>query len=215
MSEKGYMSKANGVEFGSGQQGKTLSLTFDQLNDDEQAVLTCLIRSGVKMKISQIVQDNGWDKPDKVKGNSMVRNAMRRLIRSSKVLHNKRIGDGTYIASEADLASLGPRPISVDNTRGIRRGDCTFYNACLDQAISGKWPGFACTGCKAYAEPDMFQKEINHMGLRAVQAAADMVEKYGKVHRVRGVKPGAEAKRTETLRIVETVSLGEVLSNID
>jgi hypothetical protein len=101
-------------------------------------------------------------------------------------------------------------------TTAVKKTDCSFYNACLDQAISGKWAGFACTSCNAYAEADPFQKEMDQLGLACINRAADLVEKYGKVHRIRGVKPGADAKRTRSLPvIVETVSLGEVLANAE
>ena len=76
--------------------------------------------------------------------------------------------------------------------------------------INGKWAGFSCGSCKAYAEPDEFQKEQNRLGLRAVQTAADLVAKHGKVNRIRGVKPGADAKRS-----TEMVSLSEILAMTD
>ena len=78
----------------------------------------------------------------------------------------------------------------------IKRPDCTFYNACLDQAIAGLWAGFSCTSCSAYALPDRHQQEIDLLGCLGVNKAREMVEEHGKVMRVRGVKPGADAKRT-------------------
>jgi hypothetical protein len=203
----------------SGQQGKALDLTFDQLNAGEQSVMATLRNSGSKMKISAIVCALGWDQPCKVKGNSRVRNALRRLVRSGFALHNAQIGDGTYMASDIGPVSANPQPIDQDNTTvramvASRKADCVMYNACLDQAISGNWVGFSCTSCRAYAQPDEFQKEQNHLGLRAVQVAADLVAKHGKVNRVRGVKPGADAKR-RMLKVVETVSLSEVLAMAD
>jgi hypothetical protein len=225
MSNEAYMDKAE-VVIGTGQCGKALNLTFDQLNVNEQTVLSCLRGAGERMKIGQIVIDNGWDKPSKTKGNSMVRNAMRRLVRSGMVLHNSKIGDGTYVAADLVSGSMrNPKSLTVVQvsklhadpklTDGVKKADCTFYNACLDQAISGKWAGFACTSCNAYAEADPFQKQMDQLGLACINRAADLVEKYGKVHRVRGVKPGADAKRTRRLPVVETVSLGEVLANCE
>lgn len=199
----------NGMVATSGQQGKPLDLEFDQLNLDEQAVLTTLRHGGDKMKIRAIVEANGWDQIDKAKGNSKVRNALRRLVRSGLVMHNTAIGDGTYVAS--DIGSVSANPIQVhkdDLSPNIayaskqKRSDCSFYNACLDQAINGKWAGFSCESCRAYSEPDEFQKEQNILGLRAVQVAADLVSKHGKVNRIRGVKPGAESKR----RMLKTIS---------
>jgi hypothetical protein len=78
----------------------------------------------------------------------------------------------------------------------IKRPDCTFYNACLDQAINGQWAGFACTNCSAYALPDRHQQEIDLLGCLGVNKARELLEEHGKVMRVRGVKPGADAKRT-------------------
>jgi hypothetical protein len=80
----------------------------------------------------------------------------------------------------------------------IKRPDCTFYNACLDQAIAGLWAGFSCTSCSAYALPDRHQQEIDLMGCLGVNKAREMLEEHGKLMRVRGVKPGADAKRTTT-----------------
>lgn len=78
----------------------------------------------------------------------------------------------------------------------IKRPDCTFYNACLDQAIAGMWAGFSCTNCSAYALPDRHQQEIDLLGCLGVNKARELLEEHGKVMRVRGVKPGADAKRT-------------------
>lgn len=216
------MNKTNGI-VGSGQSGVAIELSFEDLNPNEKAVVACLRKAGCRMKIRQVVEALGWDKPCKSKGNSRVRNALRRLVRSSMVLHDKEIGDGTYRA--ADLNEPCPRPITDDellSLKGdinysdtIKKSDCAFYNACLDQAISGKWEGFSCTSCTAYAEPDPFQREMDQLGLAAVQKAAELVEKYGKVHRVRGVKPGADAKRRRLPVVEETVSLAEAYGNLD
>lgn len=78
----------------------------------------------------------------------------------------------------------------------IKRADCTFYNACIDQAIEGSWAGFSCASCSAYALPDRHQQEIDLLGCLAVNKARELLEQHGKVMRVRGVKPGADAKRT-------------------
>lgn len=78
----------------------------------------------------------------------------------------------------------------------IKRMDCSFYSACLDQAISGKWEGFSCASCTAYSAPDQDQQVSDVLALRAMQTASDELWEHGKVNRVRGVKPGADAKRT-------------------
>jgi len=203
----------------SGQMGKALSLSFDQLNPGERSILEALRGSGERIKISVIVELLGWDKPCKVKGNSKVRNSLRRLVREGFVIHNTKIGDGTYMAADIGPVTANPQPVDTSEVSHRvmaegRKSDCAMYNACLDQAIDGKWDGFSCKSCKAFTAPDEFQKEQNHLGLRAVQTAADLVAKHGKVNRVRGVKPGAEAKR-RVLRIVETVSLSEALAMAD
>lgn len=216
MSKEGYMSKVDKVS--GGQQGKALSLSFDQLNQGEQSVLEALRASGGRMKISAIVKALGWDKPSKVKGNSKVRNSMRRLVREGFVIHNSKVGDGTYVAADIGPVRANPQPVDTSeiSRRAMaegRKSDCTMYNACLDQAIDGKWEGFSCGSCRAYSEPDVFQKEQNQLGLRMVQVAADLVAKHGKVNRTRGVKPGADAKRR--LKVVQTVSLSEALASAD
>jgi hypothetical protein len=215
MSNEGYMSKVDKVS--GGQRGKALSLSFDQLNSGEQSILQTLRGSGGKMKISAIVKALGWDKPCKVKGNSRVRNSLRRLVREGFVIHNSKVGDGTYMSADIGPVTANPQPVDTSEVsyRAMaegRKSDCAMYNACLDQAIDGKWEGFSCGSCKAFAAPDEFQKEQNHLGLRAVQTAADLVAKHGKVNRIRGVKPGADAKR---LKVVQTVSLSEVLAMND
>lgn len=78
----------------------------------------------------------------------------------------------------------------------IKHPDCSFYNACLDQAIAGSWAGFSCTECHAYKLPDRHQAEMDILASLALNKAREMMEKFGKVLRVRGVKPGADAKRT-------------------
>lgn len=77
----------------------------------------------------------------------------------------------------------------------IKRPDCTFYGACLDQAIAGSWANFSCGSCSAYALPERHQRESDILGCLAVNKARELLEEHGKVMRVRGVKPGADAKR--------------------
>jgi len=156
-------------------------------------------------------------------GNSKVRNNLRRLMRYGFI---HRPLDGTYAliverrrTAPHDEAVPGlvqirrnPRELNEDEARilrgvesgalnakmveSVKRPDCTIYNACLSQAISGKWKGFSCASCTAYSAPTQFQKESDMLALRALDTAAELVEEFGKVNRVRGVKPGADAKRT-------------------
>jgi hypothetical protein len=95
--------------------------------------------------------------------------------------------------NEAQVRAL--RIGDLNNVAAIKKLDCAIYNACLTQAESGNWPGFSCTSCTAYVAPDRFQRELDVLALRAAQTASDELEKYGKVNRIRGVKPGSDAKR--------------------
>lgn len=78
----------------------------------------------------------------------------------------------------------------------IKRTDCTIYNACLSQAISGRWEGFSCADCTAYARPDQFQRESDMLALSALGAAVRIIETDGKIQRKRGNKGGAESKNS-------------------
>lgn len=231
MSNGGYMNK------GMGQAGERIRLDLSRLNDNERAVLRCLRRAGGGMRNRQIAEQNGWDKPSKTKGSSMVRNALRRLVRSGLVVHGTGIGDGMYFAADAGEPAAdvtlrvsgeafdprpSPRPITgdeIDSLRSdmnvsdrIKRTDCALYNACLDQAVSGKWEGFACTSCSAYQQIDSFQKAQDQLGLAAVRMAADLVEKYGGVCRKRGVKPGADGKQSRRqMRMADPRELARAL----
>jgi len=86
--------------------------------------------------------------------------------------------------------------IALKLVEPIKRTECSFYSACLDQAISGNWEGFSCASCTAYSLPDQDQRMSDVLALRAMQTASDELCEHGKVNRVRGVKPGADAKRT-------------------
>lgn len=150
-------------------------------------------------------------------GNSKVRNNLRRLMRYGVVT---RPADGSYALTEESKPVFpgSPRELNDDESaiirrirttedekvykialkliEPIRRGDCTFYSTCLDQAISGQWEGFSCASCTAYSAPDYDQAVSDVLALRALDKAAEMIEEHGKISRVRGVKPGADAKRT-------------------
>jgi hypothetical protein len=158
-------------------------------------------------------------------GNSKVRNNLRRLMRYG-LIHRPLDGtyaltltpEPRRTAPQAEavpkLVQIGRNPRELNDSearllRGVESGalsarmvesvkktDCTIYNACLSQAISGKWAGFSCASCTAYSAPDQFQKESDMLALRALGTAAEMLEDLGKVNRIRGVKPGADAKRT-------------------
>lgn len=99
-------------------------------------------------------------------------------------------------ASEARLIRLAAQAENYEPIAKARKLDCTLYNACLSQADSGNWPGFSCTSCAAYSPTvDQYQRELDVLALRAAQTASDELAKNGKINRVRGVKPGPDAKR--------------------
>lgn len=159
-------------------------------------------------------------------GNSKVRNNLRRLMRYG-LIHRPLDGTyalrltpeprPTALQAEAvpKLVQIkrNPRELNASEIRilrgvehgslnakmveSVKKTDCSIYNACLSQAISGKWAGFSCADCTAYSAPTQFQRECDVLALRALDTAAEMVEENGKVNRIRGVKPGADAKRTE------------------
>lgn len=186
-----------------GQSGVTLCLGLGDLNKSELAVLVFLTGDGTirhSYRIAEIMEGLGWHKSSRLRGNSRVRNSLRRLVRARWVEHAKISGDGTY-----QVLVLYPRPITRSALRlavvkgsmtDLKRADCTNYNTCLEQAITGQWEGFSCGECSCYTEPDPHQKMMDMIRLRALEQAAKIMEREGGPCRVRGVKPGADAKRT-------------------
>lgn len=186
-----------------GQCGPALELKVEDLNPNELAVLRFLTVDGEGRRaytISEIMEGLGWHEPSRLKGNSRVRNSLRRLVRARWVEHPQQLGDGRYQAIVPY-----PRPISQaalrvalmeDRLEQIKRADCTTYNACMQQALSNRWDGFSCAECSCYSEPDQYQKEMDLIRLRAMEMARELIEREGGPCRVRGVKPGADAKRT-------------------
>lgn len=95
-------------------------------------------------------------------------------------------------------AARSDNPEKLKLIQLIKRVDCSFYNACLDQAIEGDWHNFACINCTAYEMSDPFQRQLDVLALRACDKASEQLVELGKVNRTRGVKPGPDAKRTVT-----------------
>jgi len=97
-------------------------------------------------------------------------------------------------AESSLLQSVESRVVHFRQVDQVKRTDCTVYNACLSQAISGRWEGFSCADCTAYAQPDQFQRESDMLALSALGAAVRIIETDGKIQRKRGNKGGAESK---------------------
>lgn len=92
-----------------GQLGNKIELEFDELTKHEQLVVAALASSERNVKsIRQIQEDCGWVKAPigKARGNSRVRNALRRLVRANWVEHESEIGDGRYRLSCDALPKL-------------------------------------------------------------------------------------------------------------
>lgn len=193
-----------------GQRGSVMSLQAEDLNDNELVVLKFLVGDNEGQRayrIAEIMEALDWHKPSRLKGNSRVRNSLRRLVRARWVEHSKRFGDGTYqaiVPYPRPISSVKLRMAAVDPMIApLKQEDCTTYNACLEQAINGMWEGFSCTECSCYAEPDPHQKMMDMVRLRALDKACAITEREGGPCRVRGVKPGADAKRTVKVPVEE------------
>ncbi len=87
-----------------------------------------------------------------------------------------------------------------ENGHTIKRLDCSFYNECLDTAIAGKWKAFGCRECTAYKVLNPEQATQDVLGLLAARMAAGNVAAMGNAGRIRGVKPGADAKSPKRRR---------------
>lgn len=85
-----------------GQRGAPIQLGFEDLNEKEQSLLTLLNGEGHGRRevytLWEAVYGLGWEKVrgGKTRGNSWVRNCLRRLVRARFVEHASEVGDGTY-----------------------------------------------------------------------------------------------------------------------
>jgi len=92
-----------------GQQGSPLRLAFEELTENEQALVTFLGQDGRPVfSIKEMMEGLGWHlgRTGKAKGNSRVRNTLRRLVRSNWAAHDDDIGDGKYRITRAGLNQL-------------------------------------------------------------------------------------------------------------
>lgn len=85
--------------------------------------------------------------------------------------------------------------LTRESVEKVKHIDCSHYNACLDQAVKGNWPGFGCDACAAYTPMDIDEKVNDLLALRACYEASENLATLGKVNRTRGVKPGADASK--------------------
>jgi hypothetical protein len=90
-----------------GQEGPELQLHFSELRESEQRVVTALAQPGRPvLTIKELVEACGWKSlhaseanaefKGKARGNSRVRNSLRRLVRSQWVENAEAKGKGTY-----------------------------------------------------------------------------------------------------------------------
>jgi hypothetical protein len=85
-------------------------LSFTELNRHEQALVLTLNGEGTGVReyktIVELMYANNWHVLGKAKGNSRVRNSLRRLVRGTWVEHAEKIGDGRYRITEAGRKRL-------------------------------------------------------------------------------------------------------------
>lgn len=82
-----------------GQQGSPLKLAFEELSENEQQLVTFLgVEGRPTFTIKGLMEGLGWHlgRTGKARGNSKVRNTLRRLVRANWVGHKSEIGDGEY-----------------------------------------------------------------------------------------------------------------------
>jgi len=112
------MSKKTESKPSQGQQGPELKLHFSELTENEEKLVKALAQPGRPiMTIKELVIACRWrslkqgdteneDHVGKARGNSRVRNTLRRLVRSHWVEHAEEIGDASYRLSSQANARL-------------------------------------------------------------------------------------------------------------
>jgi hypothetical protein len=89
-----------------GQQAEPLRLQFDDMSDNEKEVVALLAQEGRPvMSIKEIMEALNWHRGQagRARGNSRVRNTVRRLIRSNWLTHKSEVGDGLYRITTSGL----------------------------------------------------------------------------------------------------------------
>ena len=82
-----------------GQQAAPLRLAFEDMTKNEQALITFLDQPDRPVfSIKEIMEGLNWHRGPggRAKGNSRVRNTLRRLVRAKWLSHPDEVGDGKY-----------------------------------------------------------------------------------------------------------------------
>ena len=100
-----------------GQLGKKYDLPIEELTSNEKKVVNALASSPESiLTISELVESLGWNRlrasgqneefKGHARGNSRVRNTLRRLVKGRWVQHASKYGDGRYKLTERAVAEL-------------------------------------------------------------------------------------------------------------
>jgi hypothetical protein len=96
-----------------------LRLSFEELTENEQQLVSFLGEEGRPVyTIKEMMEGLGWHlgRSGRARGNSKVRNTLRRLVRSHWVGHQEEIGDGKYRITLQGLNRLKKLAESVETT---------------------------------------------------------------------------------------------------
>jgi hypothetical protein len=103
------MSTTTEFKSNQGQQAEGLRLKFEEMSDNEKEIVILLAKpERPVMSIKEIMEALNWHRGPggRARGNSRVRNTMRRLVRSRWVGHKSEVGDGLYRISTSALNKL-------------------------------------------------------------------------------------------------------------
>lgn len=103
------MTTQNNLKSNQGQQGPELHLAFEELNENEQQLVCFIGQEGRPVfTIKEMMEGLGWHlgRTGRARGNSRVRNTLRRLVRSRWVAHEDEIRDGRYRISIRGMNQL-------------------------------------------------------------------------------------------------------------
>lgn len=92
-----------------GQQAEPLRLKFEDMSDNEKEIVVLLAHPDRPvMSIKEIMEALNWHRGQagRARGNSRVRNTLRRLVRSKWVTHKSEVGDGLYRITTSALSKL-------------------------------------------------------------------------------------------------------------